>query len=103
MPSSLRRWDGPDDETDRTQVAKVAKNKMSKYTIGFQHTSNKTADSREEALRIVRIEARQQVRFGAMPRLRHVEGCDGTYIYLSAADAKRDADGSRAFAVVSLA
>ncbi len=72
-----------------------------KYTIGFNHTSRKTATSKAAALRIVRTEARVEKRFGAAPRLRHVDGCDGTYIYLSAADAKRDCDGTRAFAVIS--
>jgi hypothetical protein len=74
---------------------------MSKYTIGFNHTSTKLASSLDKANRIVRIEARVQKRFGASPRLRYVEGCDGTYIYTSTADAKADADGSRAFAVIS--
>lgn len=74
---------------------------MSKYTIGFNHTSAKSAASLVEAKRIVRVEARVQKRFGASPRLRCVEGCDGTYIYTSAASAKADADGSRAFAVIS--
>jgi len=74
---------------------------MSKYTIGFNHTATKSASSLVEAKRIVRVEARVQKRFGASPRLRYVEGCDGTYIYTSTAEAKADADGSRAFAVVS--
>lgn len=76
---------------------------MSKYTIGFNHTSTKPASSLVEAKRIVRVEARVQKRFGASPRLRYVEGCDGTYIYTSVGDARRDADGSRAFAVISKA
>jgi hypothetical protein len=74
---------------------------MSKYTIGFNHTSSKPASSLDEAKRIVRIEARVQKRFGASPRLRCVDGCDGIYIYTSAAAAKADADGTRAFAVIS--
>ena len=74
---------------------------MSKYTIGFQHTSTKTASSMADAKRTVRREARIQKRFGAAPRLRYVDGCDGTYIYFCAADAKADCDGSRAFAVIS--
>ena len=74
---------------------------MSKYTIGFNHTSTKSASSLADAKRIVRIEARVQKRFGTSPRLRYVDGCDGTYIYTSTADAKADADGTRAFAVIS--
>lgn len=74
---------------------------MSKYTIGFNHTSTKTADSLAEAKSVVRNEARVQKRIGVSPRLRYVEGCDGTYIYMSAAAAKADCDGSRAFAVIS--
>lgn len=73
---------------------------MSKYTIGFNHTSTRSASSLSDAKRIVRVEARVQKRFGASPRLRYVEGCDGTYIYTSSAAAKADADGSRAFAVI---
>lgn len=72
-----------------------------KYQIGFNHTSPKRASSKREALRLVKIEARICQRFGAAPRLRHVDGNDGLYLYLSAEDARRDADGSRAFAVVS--
>jgi len=74
---------------------------MSRYTIGFNHTSTKTASSLVDAKRIVRIEARIQKRFGAAWRLRYIEGCDGTYVYTSTADAKADADGTRAFAVIS--
>ena len=74
---------------------------MSKYTIGFSHTSTKSASSLSDAKRIVRVEARVQKRFGASTRLRYVDGCDGTYIYTSVAAAKADADGSRAFAVIS--
>jgi hypothetical protein len=74
---------------------------MSKYTIGFNHTSTKESSSLSVAKRIVRVEARVQKRFGSAPRLRYVEGCDGTYIYTSTAAAKADADGSRAFAVIS--
>lgn len=72
-----------------------------KYQIGFNHTSPKHASSKREALRLVRIEARICKRFGSAPRLRHVDGCDGLYLYASAEDARRDADGSRAFAVIS--
>lgn len=74
---------------------------MIKYTVGFNHTSPKSASSLSDAKRIVRVEARVQKRFGASPRLRYVEGGDGTYIYTSAEAAKADADGSRAFAVIS--
>lgn len=81
---------------------KVATETVSaKYTIGFTHTSTKEASSKREALRIVRIEARSQIRFGRVPRLRHVEGCDGEYIYLGTEAMHQDCDGSRAFAVIS--
>ena len=76
---------------------------MSKYTIGFNHTSTKTASSMADAKRVVRNEAKVQKRIGSTPRLSYVDGCDGTYIYLSAACAKADCDGSRAFAVISRA
>ncbi len=69
-----------------------------KYQIGFQHTSRRFASSKREALRFVRIEARA---CRSTPRLRHVEANDGLYLYLSADDARRDTDGSRAFAVIS--
>ena len=71
------------------------------YKIGFNHTSPKYASSRAEARQIVKIEARAETRFGSAPRLRHVDGCDGEYIYTSTEALKRDADGSRAFAVIS--
>lgn len=72
-----------------------------KYTIGFQHTSAKSASSKAEALRIVRVEARVEKRFGRAPRLRHVDGDDGEYIYTDTESMHRDSDGSRAFAVIS--
>ena len=84
-----------------SKAKNLTNHNMSKYTIGFNHTSAKSAPSLVEAKRIVRVEARVQQRFGSAPRLRYVEGCDGTYIYTSTAAAKADADGSRAFAVIS--
>lgn len=72
---------------------------MKKYTIGFQHMLRRFASSKREALRLVRIEARICQR--REPRLCRVEANDSLYLYLSAEDARRDPDGSRAFAVIS--
>ena len=72
-----------------------------KYTIGFNHRPHLSASSKREAMQIVKIEARCHVPFGRVPRLRHVDGCDGEYIYLGTEAMKRDCDGSRAFAVIS--
>ena len=72
-----------------------------KYTIGFNHRSQQFASSHREAMQIVKIEARCEVQFGRVPRLRHVDGCDGEYIYLGTEAMTRDCDGSRAFAVIS--
>ena len=72
-----------------------------KYKIGYNHRSTGTAHSRRDALRQIRVEARIEKQFGAAPRLRHVEGCDGEYIYSSTERMNNDADGSRAFAIIS--
>jgi len=73
----------------------------SKYTIGFNHTARKVAGSKRDAMRLVKNEARCVTRFGRVPRIRHVEGCDGEYLYLGTEAMESDPDGSRAFAVIS--
>lgn len=66
----------------------------SKYKIMFNHRSSMTADSKKAAEQLVANEMRQ-------PRMFRVKVDDGEYFYRSKADADRDADGSRAFAVIN--
>lgn len=71
-------------------------------TIRYNHTSAQTADSYESALALVRTQAiHTQRRASAAHELVAIDVDDGTYIYLSQADADRDQTGERAFAVIS--
>jgi hypothetical protein len=72
-----------------------------KYKIGYNHTSPEFASSYRDARRAVRREARTRCMIGMTIRLRSVECDDGEFLYLSTADRRQDADGSRAFAVIS--
>lgn len=72
-----------------------------KYRIAYQHTSAEAVTSRRAALAAVKREALHAVRPPHKGPLWHVEADGGTCLYLSAADAQRDPDGSSAFAVVS--
>ena len=66
---------------------------MKTYEIRYNHRSTQTATSKEAALRMARKEANTA-------RFVHVQCDDGLYLYRSAEDKERDADGSRAYAVI---
>lgn len=67
--------------------------KTSKYQIRYQHTSWDSADSKSEALRKVRLEAR-------VSRLAIASVPDGDYCYKAVADKNADDTGASAFAVI---
>lgn len=70
-----------------------------KYIIRYNHTSAQTADSRDEAMKLVRTEAQYSIR--GRYELVLLEVDDGTYIYPDQEAFDRDQTGAHAFAVIS--
>jgi hypothetical protein len=66
------------------------------YRISYNHRSTETATSKDQALQMVRAEAR-------VSRLALAETSDGIYCYASQEDKDRDDTGARAFAVICTA
>ena len=64
-----------------------------KYKIRYQHTSDQTAQTKELAIRAVKLEAR-------VNRLYCAETPDGIYCYTSQKDKNNVDTGGRAFAVI---
>lgn len=64
-----------------------------KYRIRYQHTSAAFADSKAQALRMVRRELR-------VLRLSLAECSDGTYVWRNAAGKAKDDTGANAAAVI---
>jgi len=64
-----------------------------RYEVRYNHRSTETASSKEQALLMVRTEAR-------VAKLALADATDGLYCYRSAADKAADDTGARAFAVI---